>query len=105
MSWAQPILPPETPWYELPAVSAGGWLAVVLIFLWLFATDRIMTTKRHEKIVEDKDKQIELWHTSTETNRTTLDLATRNMDKLLEGVNTSNALIRSLPGVSERRVP
>ncbi len=92
------------PWFELPAVSVGGWLVTIVGVVWLMLSGRLIPRSIHNTIVQDKDQQIVDWRETARAEGVRADLAVENQEKLLEGIKTSNALIRSLPGVSERNV-
>lgn len=93
------------PWFELPAVSVGGWLLTIVSVLWLMLTGRLIPRSTHEERVNDYKQQVAEWRQKAEADGARADLYAANHEKLLKGIQTSNALIRSIPGVSERDVP
>lgn len=93
---------PEPSWFELPVVSVGGWLVTIVGVLWMIITGRLIPKSTYKDILNDKDRQILIWQETAKSHEARADLLVSNQDKLLEGINTSNDLIRSLPGISER---
>lgn len=92
----------DSNWFELLPVSVGGWLTVLFGGLWLFLSDRIITTRRHDAIIADKNQQIADWKATAEARGTALEVAVKNIDQLVEANKTNNALILGLQKTLER---
>lgn len=78
-----------------PFAVPTGLTGLVLALAWMVFTGRLVPGSIHEKIVADKDAQIETWRAAAEK-------AAGQRDELIEVARTAVAVMEALPRARER---
>jgi hypothetical protein len=88
---------------ELPVLDITGWVvvgALVLISMvrgWLVAASQVeRLIAAYERVILDKDKQIENWQKAFENSDARADILAENQRIMLDAVKTTNTLIQDV---------
>ena len=89
----------------LPLLDIGGWITVVGLIVvamargWLVpASQQDKMIAAYDKLIADKDRQIDMWRKAAELSDRRGDLLAENQRELLEVGRTNNELIRAIGG-------
>lgn len=77
-----------------PFVVPGGLSGLVLALAWMVFTGKLVPARTHDRIVADKDAQIEIWRAAAEK-------AAGQRDELIEVARTAVAVMEALPRARE----
>lgn len=86
-----------------PYVNLGGWLFVVLLVVvsmvrgWLYSASQVeKITSVYERLLEDKDKQINNWREAYNNSDARGDVLAESQRSLVDSVRANNDLIRAV---------
>lgn len=86
-----------------PYVNLGGWLFVVLLVVvsmvrgWLYSASQVeKITSVYERLLEDKDKQINNWREAYHNSDARGDVLAESQRSLVDSVRANNDLIRAV---------
>lgn len=86
-----------------PYVNLGGWLFVVLLVVvsmvrgWLYSASQVeKITSVYERLLEDKDKQINNWKEAYHNSDARGDVLAESQRSLVDSVRANNDLIRAV---------